>query len=134
MPKTYKVGAITIDFADGKSVSETGVSYRLDRTLQIVYFGASGADCLRKGQILEREFNNAQTIQLKGTARYLRIGSFSLSRPFETETTGVFAIIGMLEVNVRELRTQPTYDKMENIYFDVNGTPTQAPCNKNLKG
>ncbi|MEH6941681.1 hypothetical protein [Bacillus sp. JJ722] len=133
MPEAYKAGELAIDFATGKGVSETGVSYRLDRTFQIVYFGTSGADCLRKMAPLEQQFNHAQMIHIKGTTRYLRIGSFSLSQSFKTETTGVHAIIGMLEVNLRELRPQPDSEKIENVIVDVIDTETQAPCNKNLK-
>ena len=49
------------------------------------------------------------------SGRYLRVASFSLSSAFKTETTGVFAIIGMLEIKVREARTQQHYDKIEKV-------------------
>ncbi|MEH6943720.1 hypothetical protein [Bacillus sp. JJ722] len=82
---------------------------------------------------VEQTMNNSHQIPINGTARYLRIESFSLSKPFKTETQGVHAIIGMLEVSLRVLRPQPTYEKIENVYFDVNQEFTQSQCNKNLK-
>lgn len=114
MPTTYVANELAIEYVNGLSESETGYHYRIDRTFQLVYFGTSALDCVMKVAPVERLFNNARTIPLKGTTRYLRIGSFSLSQAFKTES-GVYAIIGMLAVSLREARDQPTYTKIGAI-------------------
>ncbi|MBA9027519.1 hypothetical protein [Peribacillus huizhouensis] len=114
MPTEFRAEDLIIQYKGGVSETETGYHYRHDRTYQFVYIGISELDCLTKAQPLERLFNNEMVIPLKGTTRYLRIESFSLSEPFKTES-GVFAIIGMLEVNLREARGQITYPKVEHV-------------------
>lgn len=116
MPDTYKAGELVIELVGSKTETETGYHYRLDRTFQLVYFGTSKLDCLTKMQAVERKINDKQMIPL-GT-RYLRIGSFSLSQSFKTETTGVYAVIGILEAETREARTQEVFTKIQ----DVNAT------------
>ena len=113
MPDTYKAGELAIELVGSKPESETGFHYRLDRTFQLVYFGANKLDCLTKMQAVERKINDKQMIPL-GT-RYLRIGSFSLSQSFKTETTGVYAVIGMLEAEIREARTQGVVNKVTGV-------------------
>jgi len=115
MPDKYKKNELSIKLGPSRSETETAFHYRLDRTYQIVYFGASELDCLTKMQAVERKLNDKQMIPLGSTARYMRIGSFSLSESFKTQTTGVYAVIGMLEAEIRETRTQIAYEPVNNL-------------------
>lgn len=119
MPDTYKAGELAIELVVSKAVTETAASYRIDQTYQLVYFGTSKLDCLTKMQAVERKMNDIQMITLGDTARYMRIGSFSLSQSFKTDTAGVYAVIGMLEAEVRESRTQETYEPINNLEADT---------------
>lgn len=119
MPDTYKAAELAIELVRSATDTETASSYRIDQTYQLVYFGASQLDCLTKMQAVERKMNDKQIIPLGSTARYMRIGSFSLSQSFKTETTGVYAVIGMLEAELRESRTQETYEPINNLETDT---------------
>ncbi|WP_019241512.1 MULTISPECIES: hypothetical protein [Bacillus] len=119
IPEQYAKNTLTIDFVTSKSATETNASYRLDHTIQLVYFSDSSLDCITKMAQIEHKINDEQLIQIRGTSRYLRIGSFSWSKPFKTDTTGVFAVIGMLEVSLREMRTQEVYEKIQAVNTDL---------------
>lgn len=139
MPDAYKADELAIELGPSSSETETAFHYRLDRTYQLVYFGASKLDCMTKMQAVEHKMNDKQLIPLGDSARYLRIGSFSLSPSFKTDTTGVYAVIGMLEAETREARTQVTYEPVNNMevsaYTDktagawstLDGTETPNP-------
>lgn len=125
MPAKYTAGELSIRYQGGNTASETGYHYRLDREYQLVYFGTSERDCIIKGSALERKFNSKHVIQLKGSERYIRVGPFSLSQPFKTEGGEVFAIIGMLQAEVREARdfTVQEVPKMGGITIEVKPKP-----------
>ncbi len=116
MPAEYKADTMSIEYAGGKPAeSETGYHYRIDRLYQIIYLGKNALDCVEKMGKVERLFNNEMVIPLKNVeGRYLRIDSFSLSRPFKTES-GVYAIIGMLSAHFREARSQSIYPKIGKV-------------------
>ena len=126
MPDEYKTNELAIDFEGSRPETETAFHYRLDRTYQLVYFGDSKLDCLTKMEAVERKLSQKQMIPIEETARYLRIGSFSLSQPFKTETTGVFAVIGMLEAEAREARAQVTYEPVNNMEVGTYTEKTAA--------
>lgn len=116
-PKEYKASEMLVRFQSSKPETETNFHYRLDRTYQLVYFGKNESDCITQFSGLEQEFNNDMLIPLRGAdvrTRYISIGSFSLSRPFETEN-GTFAIMGYLEAGLRESRPQKQYEKMNDL-------------------
>ena len=125
MSETYKANVMSIEFGASSPTSETAYHYRLNRTYQLVYFGTSKLDCVTKMQAIERKINDKQDIEIGSTGRYLRVASFSLSNAFKTETTGVYAVIGMLEAKVREPRTQENYEPINNVTVnegrEVNG-------------
>ena len=125
MSAKYTAGELSIRFTGGGTASETGYHYRLDREYQFVYFGTSELDCIRKGTALQRKLNSKHAIQLKGSERYIRVGPFSLSQPFKTEGGEVFAIIGMLQAELREVRPLIGGEapKMGGITIEVKPKP-----------
>ncbi|MBU5211071.1 hypothetical protein MHI39_20185 [Heyndrickxia sp. FSL K6-6286] len=135
LPKTYKPKEVTIRFLSSDPVNESQFYYRLDHSIQIVYFDVNELGCISKMNHLERKFNDDLVIPLKGTneTRYLRIGSFSLSQPFESDS-GMFACIGVLDVTIREPRTQPQYDKIGEIVTEITTddetTTVKTNCHK----
>lgn len=96
--------------------SETGYHYRIDRTYQIVVYGADAPSVLDKMDVIMRKANDGKAvIAISGSLRYIRIGSFSFGAAFKTES-GVYACVGVLPTEVREARTQEQYDKIMHVY------------------
>jgi hypothetical protein len=120
MPIEPKANDLSIRYIDGGSETETAYHYRLDRNYQIVYFADKEIDCMQGITKLEQKFNNEIVIPLKNSTRYLRVDSFSFSRPFKTEGGKVFAIMGLLSVNLREARSQKPVSKINYVTTRVN--------------
>lgn len=116
LPKNPSVNSVAIDFAKSSNISETGASYMSNRTYQVVVFGSDGVDCLQKINLIDSRFSSNRLIPIIDSARYLRIESFSISKSFEIES-GVFAIIGMLEVHTRELIPQQEQEKIKEVFL-----------------
>ncbi|MCK1985169.1 MULTISPECIES: hypothetical protein [Peribacillus] len=115
-PIKYNSGDLLIRFVKGSTESETGFHYRLDHSFQIVYYGASDLDCISKMGQVQHFFGDKVSIPLEGDeSRYLGIESFSLSQAFQTETTGIYAIIGIVEVSIRQARSYEQATKIQNV-------------------
>lgn len=119
LPLKYTAGELSIRYMGDTSESETGYHYRLDRQYQFVYFGATELDCIRKVSALQRKLNSTHVIPLKDSSRYLRNGSFSMSQPFKTEGGEVYAIIGVLQAEMREAREFVQAPKMHEINVGI---------------
>lgn len=120
LPLKYTAGELSIRYQGDTSTSETGYHYRLDREYQFVYFGASELDCIQKATALQRKLNSTHAIPLKGSSRYIRNGLFSLSQPFKTEGGEVFAVIGVLQAEMREARNFDAVPKMGGITIELD--------------
>lgn len=105
-----------IRFLNETRQSETRYHTRADREYQIVYYGASAPDVLDRMDALSDALYRYQLIPINGSLRYIRVGSFSISQPFETEGKQLFACIGVLQTEIREARTQEQYEKIMHIY------------------
>jgi len=119
LPAKYTAGELSIRYQGDTSTSETGYHYRLDREYQFVIFGTSERDCVIKASALQRKLNSTQVIPLKGSSRFIRNGLFSFSQPFKTEGGEVFAIIGVLQAEVREARHFDTVPKIGVVEAQV---------------
>lgn len=116
VPKKPTPNSFVISFQRGTPETETGYSFRNDREFQVVYFGTDIVDTLNTMGDLQNKVYDDLLIPLNdGSLRYLRLGSFSLSQPFETEN-GLDAIIGVLEASVRQARGQEHYEKIQSVY------------------
>lgn len=121
LPLVYKDGEIAIRWQGDRDTSETNTFYRINRDYQIVYFASSEAKCL--GVASEIRCTLAQTIktEIEDTGDYMTLGPFSFSQPFKTDTDGVFSVVAILQVEVREGRLKPVFEKMAEIDVDSNG-------------
>ena len=99
--------------------TETHYSYASERTFRIVIYGSNGLDVLTKAEAVGEALSNAMKIQISTEPGYMTLGSFNLSETFETNTAGVFAVIGMLTATVRKVRPQTQYDKVMKVYSDI---------------
>lgn len=96
--------------------SETRYHYRIDRTYQVIAFGADSPTVLAKMDAISRKvMDKRMAIPINGSTRFIRVGSFSFSAPFRNEN-GQWAAIGVLETEVREARTQEEYGKIWHVY------------------
>lgn len=116
MPAKPAPGTYGIRLFNTAATDETAYHYRVDRTFQIIYFGASPTDVLQKIDALGDALYGVRVLPIdKDSNRYLRIGSFSYTQLFQTEND-LYARIGVLDCTVRKARTQPEYQKIMHIY------------------
>lgn len=115
VPSEYRANELAVRYLTGTNESETNYHYRLDRDYQVIYFAQNEFACLTKFEALERKLNNTFVIPINGSMGYLRVESFSFSQPTKTEGGTIFAIIGVLSVNVREARTQEEFEKIKHF-------------------
>lgn len=120
IPDKYTAGELSIRYQGDDSTSETGASYRLNRDYQFVYFGNSELDCIRKASVLQRKIKQADKLRIKDSEDYMTLGSFSFSQPFKTESAEIYAVIGILQAEVREAREFATVEKMREINASIN--------------
>ncbi|WP_337102332.1 hypothetical protein [Paenibacillus sp. YIM B09110] len=106
-PKKPVADTFVIRMQTDSRVSETYLTMRVDRTYQVIYYGAQPADVLTRMDELSRAIYQTEQIPINASTRFIRIGAFSFSAPFETDN-GLYACIGVLETAVREGRTQET--------------------------
>ena len=99
--------------------TETHFHYANERVFRIVFYGKNGIDVITKAETVGEAFASAMKIQISTEPGYMTLGSFNLSETFETSTSGVYAIIGMLTATVRKARTQTEYDKVMKVYSDI---------------
>lgn len=103
---------------DGRA-SETHTSIRVERTYQIVYYGATPADVLTKMDTLSRAIYQTEQIPINASTRFIRVGAFSYSAPFQTEGD-LYASIGVMETQVREDRTQAASPLIAGVRTTIN--------------
>lgn len=96
--------------------SETRYHYRIDRTYQIITYGADSPSVIAKMDAIARKINDKTTmIPIAGTLRYIRTDNFGYGAALRTES-GLWACVGVLRTEVREARTQEQYDKIMHVY------------------
>lgn len=115
LPRAYGPDTFLIRFLGESRQTETLAHYRKDIDIEIIYVGASAPDALTKLDRVSDELYQRQLVPIKDSLRYLRVESFSLSQPFQTDND-LFAMIGILTVNERQARDQETYDKIMQVH------------------
>lgn len=118
-PSKYTENELMIRFMSDSSTSETGYHNRIDREYQVIYTGESERACIEIASELQRKLNNPIAIRIKDLKRFLRLESFSMSRPFKTEDGEVFAIIGVLNAHVRVAREFEAVEKMNEVSIEI---------------
>lgn len=106
IPKRYTAGHCIVQWEGDDVQRETGVVDRYDRVFNILPFASKELESLQQIDELQRIFTNVHSLQIEGSSRYMRIGSFLPSRPFLTEDGVVYASIGKLHVQVRRMAEQ----------------------------
>lgn len=119
LPSKYTAGELSVRFIGDTATSETGYHTRFDREYQFVIFGTSERDCIVRASAVQRKLNNVHVIPLKGTSRFIRNGLFALSQPFKTEGGEVFAVIGVLQAEIREARHFEVSPKITGIDAEI---------------
>jgi len=126
LPKVYVPDTCVVRYLGDDQESETGASNRIDRQYQLVFFGATEIDCIRKVNSVQQYMTNIDSLKLKGSTRYMRMGSFSTSAPFLTENKVVYAVIGVLQVQVRQAKEVEKYPIIGGVVIRPVGDPTQT--------
>lgn len=115
IPKTYKPNLCVVQWEGDDVERETGVVDRYDRVFNILSFAKSQFESLRQIDALQKLFSNVHSLQIKGSSRYMRIGSFLSSRPFLTEDKVVYVAIGKLHTQVRQMAVQEVHPPIGGI-------------------
>ncbi|WP_025846490.1 hypothetical protein [Brevibacillus agri] len=96
--------------------SETAYHYRVDRTYQVVIYGADSPTVIERMDAVSRKVNDRTTlIPIAGSLRFIRTNGFGYGAAFRTES-GLWACAGVLQTEVREARTQEQYEKIMHVY------------------
>jgi len=85
--------------------TETGYHTRVERMYQIVYVNSSLPEVLAKMDALSYAAMDGTLIPINASSRFIRVGAFSYSQPFETEND-LYAVIGIMQTEIREVRTR----------------------------
>lgn len=116
IPKAYKPGLCVVQWEGDDDVeSETGAVDRYDRVFNILSFAKNEFESLQQIDTLQKHFTNIHSLQIKGSSRYMRIGSFLSSRPFLTEDKIVYASIGKLHAQVRQMAVQKIHPPIGGV-------------------
>lgn len=115
LPKVYKPGLCVVQWEGDDVESETGAVDRYDRVFNILSFAKNEFESLQQIDTLQKHFTNIHSLQIKGSSRYMRIGSFLPSRPFLTEDKIVYASIGKLHAQVRQMAVQEIHPPIGGI-------------------
>ena len=122
LPKSYVVNTIGIRWQGDSDTDFTQAAYEIDRNYQIIYFGNNEVDCLNKSKLIRSKLSDylSKKVQIRGSSDFMTFESFSMSAPFKTDTDGVYAVVGVLNVSLREAYTQLQYEKMREIHAAID--------------
>ena len=112
IPAQPAPNTIAIRLLTQQSSELTGLHTAINRTYQIVYFGASNIDVIDTMDLISRELNQQTKLQV-GT-EHITLGPFSLSQGFKAEN-GTEAMFGNLEVTAYELRNETAAPKIGTV-------------------
>lgn len=101
LPKQYKPKTCSVRYMPSEQFSASPGHSRIERSYQLVIFGVNELEVIRQIDQLQQSVTNIEALQLKGSSRYMRIGSFLSSEPFLTEDKEVYAAICVLHAEVR---------------------------------
>lgn len=123
LPKTYVANTIGIRWQGDTDIGRTADFYEIDRTYQVIYFGSNNVDCLNKTKLMRNLLSEyvGKKVKMRDSDEYMTFESFVMTAPFKTETDGVCAVSGVLNVTVREAHKRPTFVKMGELSTDING-------------
>ncbi|MEV5028503.1 hypothetical protein [Paenibacillus sp. LPE1-1-1.1] len=119
VPKKPAADTFVIRLLTDGRANETHTSIRVERTYQIVYYGSAPSDVLTKMDTLSRAIYQTEQIPINASARFIRVGAFSYSAPFQTEGD-LYACIGVMETHVREERTQVASPLIGEVRTEIN--------------
>lgn len=122
LPEVYVANTIGIRWQGDNDADFTQAAYEITRPYQVIYFGNNEVDCLNKTKVIRSKLSDylSKKVQIRGSNDYMTFESFSMSPPFKTDTDGVYAVVGVLNVSLLESYTQPTYEKMREIHAAIN--------------
>lgn len=83
---------------------------------RFVLYANTELDVHSQAEQLGRLFSQDKKIPLTDENAWITLGSFATSESFETEKTGVFAIMGMISATRYEVKTKQDAELLERIY------------------
>lgn len=114
-PSVYVPNTCLVYWEQDDVASETSAVDRYDRVYNIISFAKLRVDGIRQINRLQQLFTNLHSLQIEGSSRYMRIGSFLPSRPFLTGNREVYASISKLHVQVRQMAVQEVHPTIGGV-------------------
>lgn len=98
--------------------------YRSDYPFRFVIYTNSELNAQAYAESIGTIFAQGKKIPVQDESAWLTLGSFSCSESFETETAGIYAIIGMISASRYEVKTQEDKQKLARVtltyYEDIS--------------
>jgi len=105
-------------------IEMTAHRYRNQYPFRFVIYTTSELNAQALAESIGTQFAQGKKIPVQDESAWLTLGSFSCSESFETETAGVFAIIGMISASRYEVKTQEDKQKLARVtltyYEDIS--------------
>lgn len=114
-PKVYVPNTCFVQYEQDDMAVESGAVNRYDRVYNVISFTRTNVAGLRVISGLQQLFTDKHSLQIEGSSRYMRIGSFLASRPFLTEQDQIYASIGKLHVQVRQMARRQVYPPIGGV-------------------
>lgn len=124
LPVKYELDSCVVRYQDDDVTSETAAHNRIDRRYEFLTFGENEITCIQQIDILQKRLRDVDSLQIHGSTRYMRIGSFLSSKPFLTEDKMTYATMNTLHVQVRQLKEQPKYPVIGGVIIRPATPPT----------
>lgn len=119
-PEKYVANTVGIRWQGDDDSDYTQAAFAINRIYQVVYFGNTEVDCLRKINLIRSAITGARKLQIRESDEFISFDSFNFTPPFKTDTDGVYAVSSVLTTTVREAFPQTEYEKMAEINADIN--------------
>lgn len=94
----------------------TTQAYANKFTFRFVIYGSSELSVQANAEIVGAYFANHNKIKIESESAYFALGSFSCTESFETDTAGIYAIIGLISATRYELREQDKAQTIQQLY------------------
>src|SRR5690606_7261138 len=101
------------------TVDETGYHYLINRDYQFVYFAPNELAGVQMASKLQRRVNSVKKLRIKDADGHLTVRSFYFSQPSKTEGGEIYAVLGVLQAQVREAREFAPTPKIGRMEYAI---------------
>lgn len=117
-PKNYEADTVTVNLLSSETTREGTLHTRTQHSYQVAVLCDSAKACLIAMNDIEVACMERKNIPLVETNdRYLHVLTVASSQTFETETTDVYAVILVINVDVRTLNNYVEPERINHLHL-----------------